>query len=816
MLVLSRSVPAVVLMASLLFLSACESSEERAEQYYQKAASLVSEGNVDRAIVELRNALELNSLHESARRTMAELQLQRGNTKGAYRQFLRLAEAYPEDVDSRIILSELAFDTGSWGEFDRHGARVEELAPEKPRVQVISLVRSYRTAIADDETSVRRQLGEKADKLIAELPENLLLRNTLIDNAIRDQDFTRALAELDWMIEFEPTNSRNYEERLRILSTLGDLSAVEEQLREMMEVFPDDPAHVETLVRFFISRGKLDEAEAVLRDLSNSAAPDDPGPITSLIQFLEAFRGPEAVGVEIERALTSSADPIPFRIMQASFEFTSGNRAEAIATLRKVLEDSDPSEQPLTIKIALAKMLLATGDEAGARAQVGEVLAADESQPDALKMQSVWQIEADDIDSAIGGLRVALDQNPQDASAMTLIASAYARAGQPGLVRDFLAQAVEASGNAPAETLRYAQLLIGEERYLPAEDILLSSLRLNSTNIDILISLGQLYLEMEDFGRVRNVVDALRRSGNVVAIETANELEAERLNLQEGADSALSFLEELANQSEATLASKIRLVRARLNLDDAAGALTVAQQLREENADNEALMVVLAVAQTENGDLDAAAGTYGDLLAANSAQPRVWSELSKLRLRAGDREEAKAAIDEGLSHTPNDTELLWAKASLLERDGEFDAAIEIYEQLYEQDSSVVVVANNLASLLSTYRDDEASLDRAWQVARRFRGANLAALKDTYGWILHRRENSAGALPFMEEAAERLPDDALVQYRLGKVYIALTRQEDALAQFRKAVAIAGPADIRPQIEDARSLVQSLPNAETDQN
>ena len=61
---------------------------------------------------------------------------------------------------------------------------------------------------------------------------------------------------------------------------------------------------------------------------------------------------------------------------------------------------------------------------------------------------------------------------------------------------------------------------------------------------------------------------------------------------------------------------------------------------------------------------------------------------------------------------------------------------------------------------------------------------------------------------MEAAAEGLPGDALVQYHLGQIYLALGRQQEALGQFRKAVQVAGPADQRPQIQDARAQMITL--------
>lgn len=155
-----------------------------------------------------------------------------------------------------------------------------------------------------------------------------------------------------------------------------------------------------------------------------------------------------------------------------------------------------------------------------------------------------------------------------------------------------------------------------------------------------------------------------------------------------------------------------------------------------------------------------------------------------------------------------DANLNWAKASVLEQEGKIDEAIAVYELLYEQNTSALVVANNLASLIATYRDDEESLERAWRIARRFSDADVPALQDTYGWIIFRRGEIEDSLPYLEGAAQGLPNDPIVQYHLGRAYQALSRPADALQQMQRAVEIAGPTDTRPQIEDARGLIVEL--------
>ena len=165
-------------------------------------------------------------------------------------------------------------------------------------------------------------------------------------------------------------------------------------------------------------------------------------------------------------------------------------------------------------------------------------------------------------------------------------------------------------------------------------------------------------------------------------------------------------------------------------------------------------------------------------------------------------------LDEALTHLPDNPQLLWAKASQYERDGEIDAAIGIYENLYAENSGSVIIANNLASLLSTYKEDAESLERAWVVARRFRDAEIPQMQDTYGWIVHRRGDSEEALPYLEAAAKGLARDPIVQFHLAEIYNALDRHEDALRLYREAVSIAGPADQREQVTRAQEEIQKL--------
>jgi cellulose synthase operon protein C len=170
--------------------------------------------------------------------------------------------------------------------------------------------------------------------------------------------------------------------------------------------------------------------------------------------------------------------------------------------------------------------------------------------------------------------------------------------------------------------------------------------------------------------------------------------------------------------------------------------------------------------------------------------------------------DAASILEEGLSIFPEAGDLLWAKAGLLERTGDIEGAIAVYESLYTQDSSNMIVANNLASLLSSYRDDDASLERAEVISRRLRDSDVAAFQDTYGWIAHRRGNTVEAVRNLEKAAAGLPEDAMVQYHLGMAYAAAGTSDKAAEQFKKAIDLAGSDDTRDFVASAKAELAKL--------
>jgi cellulose synthase operon protein C len=147
------------------------------------------------------------------------------------------------------------------------------------------------------------------------------------------------------------------------------------------------------------------------------------------------------------------------------------------------------------------------------------------------------------------------------------------------------------------------------------------------------------------------------------------------------------------------------------------------------------------------------------------------------------------------------------QAGAAETAGDIEGAIALYETLYAADSSNLVVANNLASLLAAHHDDAATLERAAIIARRLAGSKVPAFQDTHGWILTRTGDPAGGLSDLEAAARALPGDALVQVHLGLTYLALGQKDEARRLLQTALSLAGDSPL-PVFATARAELEKL--------
>lgn len=689
----------------------------------------------------------------------------------------------------------------------------------------------------------------RADAALEAVPGNEELHLTRLALFEQAGDTEAAGAALRTMAGLFPDNAGIRLALARWHLRAGDPDGAESTLRAARDHAPADPEIAHALVLFLIEQRGPEAALAEIGRITaqeaegGAAGSIDPRPFRRLRAGLLFDQGDRAGAIAELRALTGGAEP------------SDETRASQVMLARMLAEetgapDETPGEAPDE----------APGDALGeARRLLDAVLAGDPGLPEALRLRARLALDAGEPGQAIIDLRAAESGAPDDPEIMTLMALAHDQAGSPALAGQRLARAVELSRQAPGTSLRYARFLMRENRPGPAESVILSALRATPEDqpedLDLLDMLGRVHVARGNWSAAAETAERIRASGAASGTASGTaagkperraeaEARAEALELaslrgqdrtldgtEAGTGDMAALLEDLAaggargardegaGESGAALAAR---VRALLAADKSAGARRVLTEALDRDAADPGARLMLAELARRDGDAAGAERLYRALTAERPELARGWLGLADLLRDAGRGAEADRALDAGIAATAGATPeaapgaargatlLLVARAAELERRGDAEGAIALYEALHARDPSVAVIANNLASLLSSARADPESLARAEEIARRFATSGTPAFRDTYGWILFRRGEAAAALAHLAPAAEAMPGDARTWFHRAEAEFALGRAEAAHASYTRALraAEAGAGGLIPEAEAARARLATL--------
>lgn len=796
-------------LLALLATAGCKSAEEKAETYFKSGLNLLSHGDEDRALVELRNVFKHDGFHKEARQTYADILMGRGETREAYGQYLRLIEQYPDTLVARQILAEIAFQQGNWAEVERHGKAASALAPNDRKSQAIQLSLAYRDAIQARNDTEKEQIALSAERLLIDQPNNLILRRILADFLINGANPEAALPQIDAALSVDPENYDFHSMKLRLLASSVDVAGVGHQLQTMVTAFPQNEELKQSLIRWYLTQNDIGSAETFLRNEAGDLTAD-PAKHLRVVQLLQTARGRAAAREELTRLIAANSGVVSadiYRSALATLDFEDGQQAKAIKALETIVETAEKSDQTRSIMVSLAQFFDATGQKQRAKDIIDKVLSEDATHVDALKQHATWAILDDRTGEAIINLRMAQSQAPRDKQIMTLLAAAFERDGSLDLAGEQLAKAVEASGSAPDDSLRYARFLRQQGRHSVAETILENARRASPLNPSVLVALAEILLEAGKWPQVQEIAHILFQIGQPETLQASQQLRAAVLLRQNRIDEGLNLLEEQSLASEGDVRPAYVVVNTQLRLGKPEAAREFLNGVIAQNPGSPALQLLSANLHAVMGNSSIAEQSYKELIAKQPTFDMPIRLLYGLLIGTGRDADAAQLLEEGLVHSPKSAMLLRIKAEQLEKADDIDAAISVYEKLYQLDTSNIISANNLASMLSTHRDTEASLDRAFSIARRLRGTSIPAFQDTYGWIEYRRGNLGEALRYLESAAAGLPHDPLVQFHLGMVYADMGRAKEAAAQFHRALDLGEGRNL-PQMERAQQRLAEL--------
>ena len=797
---LVRSVPArAVAVAALLSLAlaACGSPEERSQGYYESGLEYLEEGDVTKARLEFKNALQTKEDHVPTLLALLDIEEKAGN----FQQITAVLQALTEH-DSKNLEIQLKF-----GQLMLMAGQIERaieisdtaLAIDDGDPNALAFKGAVLLKLEDSSSAVRF-----AESALAIDPENIDGIAVMAAERLIAGDFQGAIEYLDRGLA---SHERNIGLQLVKVQALANLEAYDEAeavILRLIDFYPEEREFRRGLVRFYMRQGREDDAEREMRAIAENA----PGEIAAqleVVRFLNSVRGGDAAETELKSYIAQDPNNYTYRLMLAELKRSQDDSVGRLSVLQEIVNSAGLEPEGLAARNLMTGQYLADGDVAAARALIGEVLNVDARNTDALIYRASMAIDRRELDDATQDLRTVQADSPESVRALMLLARLHDLSGATELAEDRFARALRFSNANPTVGLPYVQFLLRQSLFARAEDVLIDVLTGHQRDIPSLQALAQVRLIRQDWLGAQEAAELIR-SINAVS-EVPGEIMGRVLQAQNQYEQSIAAFQgayDLAERKTRPLVALIRAYVGNGKFDDAEHFLN---SLVEANRENYLAHLLFGQLLELRDRPDEAEAKLKTAIAIEPENILAYNTLFAFYSRSGQAEDSRQLITEGLIALPDDFTLRLLSASLYEQIEDFQAAIAEYESLHEERPNSAVVANNLASLLTDFRDDRESHERALVLSERFRGSPVPQFKDTLGWTYHKLGDTQAAASLLADAVGQLPDFAVFRYHLGMSYLANDDREAARRELERALELGQDKPFH-QLDLARDAFENL--------
>ena len=644
---------------------------------------------------------------------------------------------------------------------------------------------------------------------------------------------TQALNYAQAVLAAQPDSSVGHMMAGAASLTLGQTGQAERHLERAIASDPGNLPARKLLAQTRLGMQSPERALEVLGPALNSAGGGAGDPSVAALAGLASVRAgdPEAA-VEILRSqLERAPDNDEIRSMLAVTLMSAGRTDEALAELARI-ETAEGVLRQRADLIGIAAHLQG-GDLLAARSTAARVA---EAQPgDAAVRNALGALfqGAGLVDEAEAWFEDSLRLEPANAAAAYNLGRIAAGRGQLDRAAELFNSILAGEPDNPAVLTALAQLDWARDDREAAIARLQQARRANPADAGSRFVLTQ-FLVAE--GRVEEAV-AVGREGVAAAPNSAPSINALGVTLlgagQPGEARPLFQRAHDINPLETSYL--LNMARASLALGEPAAARESVVNGLALQPDNVALLGLLVDLERRTGRLDEAAAALarleeaaqaddprvavqrGEVLLARqqyAAAERAFAEAGRLGMgsraaigvfearRRGGLPNAAEPLLGWLAEHPDDLAVRGLLADHYLAADDRAAATREYERLVTVAPDNPVILNNLAWLYG-----EAGDERAVALARRAHqlAPGNASIADTYGWILHRNGDNAGALELLAKAVAAAPQAGDMRYRYAVV---LAETGDTAGAIREAQAVLADTGAANYHEPAQKLLNRL--------
>jgi Tfp pilus assembly protein PilF len=752
---LLQTISFVVVLSAGVLVPACAHDPQVAKRRHLDAGkAYLASGQTREAVIELRNAIQIDPRFAEARVELAGAHEKLGDGSSALAEYVRAADLLPQDASVQLIAGNYL------------------LAARRPA-----------DALA------------RAEGVLAREPDNVeahILRGNALGGLER---FDNALQEMEEALRLDPTRGVIHTQIGLVETARGEYQAAEKAFTRAIELSPKEVGGHLALANFYWVTGRLEDAE---RSLERALAVEPNNRETNRALAVFALASGRVGDAEkyLIRLADLSKDPAAVFAL-AEYYMATRRADQAISLLEPFSDDAKGG-------YSLARAYSAAGAGEKAHALVDRILKGAPQNAEALLLKGQLLIQDGKAEEGLQNVRSALQADPDSIGAHFTLGKAYAARGDFQGAESAFREVLKRNPAAMAASIELAQLqlALGSQKasLRSAENAIAQQPRSLQANLAVVRSL----LANKEFERAQQQLEPLLAEfPSLAAVQIqAGVLAASRNNAAEARTRFERALQLEPNSVEA-FGGLIALDLNRRDFATARGRID--RRLQEPHVSSD---MILLAARTYGsiGDLDAAERTLRRSVDSDPTLLPAYSMLAQIYMTRGKLEEARLEFDKLAARTSNPASALTMSGLILQAQGNDTLARERYERAVAADGRAVVAANNLAWL---YAESGEKLAEALRLARSAAEVltDSPEVLDTLGWVYYKNALPGLAVAPLTRAIERSPGNATYRYHLGMVYAKTGDGGKARAELTRAIELNRAAKWVPEARRALNGVAS---------
>ncbi|BCS89129.1 tetratricopeptide repeat protein [Pseudodesulfovibrio sediminis] len=756
-------------------------------QYYEQ-------GKIAEAKVEAKNAIKLAPKNAKAFLVLANCAATEQDWGAAFGAYEQAAQLDPDLLDAQLGLGRMFLLSQQYDKVNE----IVELVLAKDEENIDAHLLKAGSLLQSEKYEGAQSLLKT---ILAEHPENTDAVMGLVSVYQRKGATQAAVDILDKALRAMPDSVALQYKAASLAGDMEEYAKAEEHYMKLLDLAEKkDPVRL-MIARLYERSGEKVKAESMLRELASSN-PENVEFRLGLVGFLVRNKDYDKALAVVEEASEESTDDIRILMARADILIAKKKYDEAVSVLQDVVEEYPDLPMSAKAFVKLAALYLMEENFESALASLEEALVRDSS-PEVLFLRAQARLGLNDTEGAIADLRIVRKELPENYAARQLLARAYLAQDKGLMAVEELHDILESNGDySPSRSLlvkyyaRYGQWDLAEEE-------LHRLLEQTPDDPSLLLALG----------------DAKKMQGASAEAKTYYE---SVLKLPEGHGPALLRLG-LVAEAEKEYAKAIAYYEKTLKLHPKSAAAierklfalfawgrmeevrAFQQQLLDTMPESAALhdMFGRLALSGKNSDLAEQEFRKSSELAPDWSVP--YQRLIGMHWADNEIDKVIRECRLALKKNPD----LFVEEFLLgliyQTKGDVIRATKAYESVLKKKPDFLPAANNLAYLYAQTAQDDATLDKALDLAMVAAEKGNPEAMDTLGWVYHLQGNREQSIETLSKAYEKVPDNKVVAYHLAVVLAKWSYTTEARKIVNKALA---GGEVFPERKDFEELLKTL--------